>query len=175
MCTAPARSTHQSTDWHTWTFCWRRSTDRSTEGKGRSTGPVDRQATLLLLMGFGLRFWKRVESNCDFLKSWDSLAINKGVKLPWIVSLEKLVLDHWINKISLSPLSERHRQNLVKYCVCFLSCLFCSCLWVLLWCISLSWLEFLIGCCQDVCNRWYQSIPGSSWDRVSILRALVAV
>jgi len=39
---------------------------------------------------------------------------------------------------------------------------------------SISIGGFLVGCCPAR-NKWYQSIPGSSWDRVSIQRALVAV
>jgi len=35
--------------------------------------------------------------------------------------------------------------------------------------------EFLIGCCPGARNKWHQSIPDFSWDRVSIPRALVTV
>jgi len=31
-----------STDWHASGFYWRRSTDRSTEGRSQSSGPIDR-------------------------------------------------------------------------------------------------------------------------------------
>jgi len=39
---------------------------------------------------------------------------------------------------------------------------------------SAASIGFLIGCCLAR-NKWYQSIWGSSWDRVSIPTALVAV
>jgi len=39
---------------------------------------------------------------------------------------------------------------------------------------SISIDGFLIGC-RLARNKWYQSIPGSSWDHVSIPRALVTV
>ena len=36
-CSKESGRPERSTDWHTWTFCWQRSTDRSTEGRDRST------------------------------------------------------------------------------------------------------------------------------------------
>jgi len=38
-----------------------------------------------------------------------------------------------------------------------------------------SWWIPQRGCCPGARNKWYQSIPGSSWDRVLIPRATVTV
>ena len=56
-----------------------------------------------------------------------------------------------IKYLSPCPKDVGKLSNFVKYCVCFLSWLFVLIFWVLLWCISLCWLEFLIGCCQGAC------------------------
>jgi len=69
--------------------------------------------------------------------------------------------------------------NLVKCCVDLLSLcsLFLSC-WVHLWLhLSLRPVGRFLGevIAQGARNKWYQSIPGSSWDRVLIPRASVVV
>jgi len=43
--------------------------------------------------------------------------------------------------------------------------------------ISFAWVS-LVGCCLEEgarCNKLYQSIPSSLWDRVSIPRAFVVI
>ena len=59
-------------------LCWVRLTGPVDHGRGSVNRPVVRQTR------FGLPFWIRIpflfgiESNRDFLKPWDSVAINKG-------------------------------------------------------------------------------------------------
>ena len=76
-----------------------RSTDRSTEGRSWSTG---RSVGSCFLSAFELRFWSEVESDCDFLKLQDYLAINKGVEPHELYPSEKTCIVCLVNKISLS-------------------------------------------------------------------------
>ena len=98
-----------------------RPTSRPKEEIGRPGQSTDRR---ICFSWCDSDFISEKESNpIGFPKTMRLSDINKGVEPSWIISLEKLVFDHWINKISLSYSEDIGKMsNLVKYCVCFLSC-----------------------------------------------------
>ena len=81
-------------------------------------------ANLPLLLGFELHFWIRDESNWGFLNFLVSLAINKRAEPSWIVCKVQIVLVVESIKSLSCPEDVGKLPNLVKYCVCFLSCFF---------------------------------------------------
>jgi len=85
------------------------SVDRPVGRKDGSVDcPVSRHANLPVLLRFGLCFWKGVESNCSFLKLWDSRAINKRVETHELYPSKKPVLIVESIK-SISPLPRGRR------------------------------------------------------------------
>ena len=92
---------------------------------------------------------------------------------------EQVVIDCWINKISLSltPRTQaRRRTSLNTVWIAFLYCsLFLSCwLHLRLHQSPPGWRIPQRGC-YPAYNNWYQSIPSLSWDRVLIPKASVTV
>ena len=91
----------------------------------------------------------------------------------WKVPSVLVCIDCWINKISLPyPENVDTLPNLVKYCVDCFSLLFVVSI-VLVASPTASSLRqvggFLeSGCCPRVHNKWYQSIPCSTWDHLLI-------
>jgi len=95
--------------------------------------------------------------------------------IPESIPLVFACINCWINKISLAPRTYANCQTSLNIMLaCFLYCFYVLVVWVHLW-FHLSLIGgFLVGCCLAR-NKWYQSISGSSWDRISILRVLVVV
>jgi len=98
-------------------------------------------------------------------------------KSPGIPSVLVVLIVESIKYLSPCPEDVGKLLNLVKYCVDLLSLLFLSsCLLGTSPAASVSsWQIPQRDCCTGARNKWYQSIPGSSWDRVLIPRASVAV
>ena len=78
------------------------------------------------------------------------------------------------NLSSLPRGRKRNWPNLVKFvCLCSSHCLIVLCCW---WYFYIaSWLKgFLYVVVVSAHNKWYQGIPGLSWDHLVIRRASVA-